>query len=67
VGHEVKSTMSKIPKSGEVSKENIQPITSDQLKDADKAKFEEHIKHMKNCAWLHMVRPKVGSSRRILI
>jgi hypothetical protein len=36
--------MFKILKPGEISEENIQLINRDQVKDADKAEFEAHMK-----------------------
>jgi hypothetical protein len=37
--------MTKNSKSNEVDQSNVQAITRDQLKDADKAEFEDHMKH----------------------
>jgi hypothetical protein len=46
VGHE-KSTMTKNLKNAEVDLINVQPVTRDQLKDADKIEFEAHMKRYK--------------------
>jgi hypothetical protein len=41
-----KSTMMKNSKNNEVDQGNIQTVTKDQVKDADKAKFEAHMNDM---------------------
>jgi hypothetical protein len=44
VGHEVKVNNVQEREDFEVDPSNIQPITKDHLKDADKAEFETHMK-----------------------
>jgi hypothetical protein len=52
--------MFKILKPGEISEENIQLINRDQVKDADKAEFEAHMKRYEELCLALYGRTKSG-------
>jgi hypothetical protein len=47
-----KSKMTKNMKNSKVDSSNVQPLTNDQLMDADKAKFEAHEAIVLHFIWL---------------